>query len=671
MTVVAMEVDWVYPRYLQYERPKPPCSCAYDSVTVVEDPFAYSRIAFGDYALIPRSLYSEPPPKAQNNNNNNNKNNNKKKGKGASKAKAEPPKSDSEEVSDDLLCAWVVMTETKVKLQWQDGSIQEGILSKDLISRTNALDNDFWPQDIAVMRQGAYREHTRVVVQNVDAAERTCTVKFIDGGPERKVFQNAKGDEDKKQEAEEGDGDEEISVYDLQPLEELSVEPGDLVLRLHPGPASAASSSSSKEDPLDWLGVVMRLKDGLVCVNWLDGSKGECPPDDLFHVENDSEAEGEDDYYSDEEYDSDSASEEYDSDDSEDGVPLNDPLVELLYDRYFGQDDDDEEDIDSDEFDNNLVAGLAMGMMNLASYFQGRDGTCHNIDDLEELEEIVSDDEEDEPKKTIGIREIEEIDEVEESEENNEESEKKDDKKSKTPSSSSSSSSSAKEVTNTAAPPLSASSYTTSASPDEKKSLVVELFGAPQSLQPLFLELGHEKRHLYTKKEVVDHLWAYASKHKLGNKGNCKLDELLAKALFKKGQEPPEELPKKDLADLFLSKMTNFHEVNRGGLSDIRKGPVKPVVITLEQRQGGRKHITRITGLESFAVPAKELADELRSQCAASTSVKKIEGKVGGEEVMVQGLAVRQAGDHLVKKYEVPRKYIQNVDKSKTKKKGK
>jgi len=443
MTVVAMEVDWVYPRYLQYERPKPPCSCAYDSVTVVEDPFAYSRIAFGDYALIPRSLYSEPPPKAQNNNNNNNKNNNKKKGKGASKAKAEPPKSDSEEVSDDLLCAWVVMTETKVKLQWQDGSIQEGILSKDLISRTNALDNDFWPQDIAVMRQGAYREHTRVVVQNVDAAERTCTVKFIDGGPERKVFQNAKGDEDKKQEAEEGDGDEEISVYDLQPLEELSVEPGDLVLRLHPGPASAASSSSSKEDPLDWLGVVMRLKDGLVCVNWLDGSKGECPPDDLFHVENDSEAEGEDDYYSDEEYDSDSASEEYDSDDSEDGVPLNDPLVELLYDRYFGQDDDDEEDIDSDEFDNNLVAGLAMGMMNLASYFQGRDGTCHNIDDLEELEEIVSDDEEDEPKKTIGIREIEEIDEVEESEENNEESEKKDDKKSKTPSSSSSSSSSA------------------------------------------------------------------------------------------------------------------------------------------------------------------------------------------------------------------------------------
>ena len=227
----------------------------------------------------------------------------------------------------------------------------------------------------------------------------------------------------------------------------------------------------------------------------------------------------------------------------------------------------------------------------------------------------------------------------------------------------------AKANTNTAAPPLSTSSYTTSASPDEKKALVVELFGAPQSLQPLFLGLGQEKRHLYTKKEVVDFLWTYAHKENLGDKGACKLDELLQKALYKKGQEPPASLPKKELAELFLSKMTNFHEVNRGGYSEIKKGPVKPVVITLEQRQGGRKHITRVSGLESFAIPPKDLAEELRQQCAASTSVKNVEGKVGGVEVMVQGLAVRQAADHLVKKYEVPRKYIQNVDRTKAKKK--
>ena len=34
---------------------------------------------------------------------------------------------------------------------------KKGILAKDLLSRTNALDNDFWPEELAVIRQGAHR----------------------------------------------------------------------------------------------------------------------------------------------------------------------------------------------------------------------------------------------------------------------------------------------------------------------------------------------------------------------------------------------------------------------------------------------------------------------------------------------------------------------------------
>ena len=116
----------------------------------VEDPYAYCHFGFGDYALIPRSLYPEPsekvcpllcpfflfvsyqflfPPQPPNNNNNNNNNKKKKNRKGASKAEPQKP---NEEVTDDLLCAWVVMTETKVKIQWQDGSIQEGFSTHTL-----------------------------------------------------------------------------------------------------------------------------------------------------------------------------------------------------------------------------------------------------------------------------------------------------------------------------------------------------------------------------------------------------------------------------------------------------------------------------------------------------------------------------------------------------------
>ena len=65
-----------------------------------------------------------------------------------------------------------------------------------------------------------------MVVKSVDAEERTCTVKFIDGGSERKVFNDDTKKEDENKKGEEEGEDEEISVYDLQPLEELSLEPG-------------------------------------------------------------------------------------------------------------------------------------------------------------------------------------------------------------------------------------------------------------------------------------------------------------------------------------------------------------------------------------------------------------------------------------------------------------
>ena len=48
---------------------------------------------------------------------------------------------------------------------------------------------------------------------------------------------------------------------------------GDLVLRLHPAPnpSSSSSPSPSSSSPLDWIGIVDKLSDGMVLVNWLDG----------------------------------------------------------------------------------------------------------------------------------------------------------------------------------------------------------------------------------------------------------------------------------------------------------------------------------------------------------------------------------------------------------------
>lgn len=44
----------------------------------------------------------------------------------------------------------------------------------------------------------------------------------------------------------------------------------------------------------------------------------------------------------------------------------------------------------------------------------------------------------------------------------------------------------------------------------------------------------------------------------------------------------------------------------------VQKGEVKAIQVAMEDRQGGRKHLTRVWGLESFAVDPDELAGVLQ-----------------------------------------------------------
>jgi Translation initiation factor SUI1 len=53
----------------------------------------------------------------------------------------------------------------------------------------------------------------------------------------------------------------------------------------------------------------------------------------------------------------------------------------------------------------------------------------------------------------------------------------------------------------------------------------------------------------------------------------------------------------------------------------VKKGSIKKVVLALEDRQGGRKHITRITHVESFAIDPTELANVMQRKFQTSSSV--------------------------------------------------
>jgi len=116
--------------------------------------------------------------------------------------------------------------------------------------------------------------------------------------------------------------------------------------------------------------------------------------------------------------------------------------------------------------------------------------------------------------------------------------------------------------------------------------------------------------------------------------------------------------------------MQNYFETSRDGETEIKKGAVKPVQISVENRQG-RKFLTRLSGLEDFCISPDKLAQELKISCAASTSVQQLPAKGAGKEILIQGNVVSEVGEMLITQYQVSKKYIETKDSTKqqTKKK--
>ena len=71
----------------------------------------------------------------------------------------------------------------------------------------------------------------------------------------------------------------------------------------------------------------------------------------------------------------------------------------------------------------------------------------------------------------------------------------------------------------------------------------------------------------------------------------------------------------------------------------MRKGAIKPICISLEDRHGGQKHVLHVVGVESFGVDPDELAGVLARKLYAASWVSKLPGKAAdtGKEIALQG----------------------------------
>ena len=161
-------------------------------------------------------------------------------------------------------------------------------------------------------------------------------------------------------------------------------------------------------------------------------------------------------------------------------------------------------------------------------------------------------------------------------------------------------------------------------------------------LRPIF-EAAHgahlDKERLYTAPECEAALRAYAATHGLTTAAGgasadaadaISLDAFLAAGLFnKKEAVPTTALPAGDLADRLLARLTEHTLVRRtlpgGGVATaVKKGGPPKLTVSLEDRVGGRKHLTHISGgIEAFGLTASDLATVLQKRFKTSASVSR------------------------------------------------
>ncbi|KAL4852879.1 Eukaryotic translation initiation factor 2D [Chlorella vulgaris] len=191
-------------------------------------------------------------------------------------------------------------------------------------------------------------------------------------------------------------------------------------------------------------------------------------------------------------------------------------------------------------------------------------------------------------------------------------------------------------------------------------------YKAPSSLRPVFGEAGlKEKERLYNEEEVCTALAAYAAAQGLAapDGRSVRVDHLLQGALFnkKEGQEGA-AVPVADLRRRLLGKLQLHHRILRQGeqgvVEALRKGQVKPIIISAERRFG--RNITTVSHVESFALAADEMAGVFQRKFQTSCSVTKLPGKEEKDhEIMMQGDLLKQVAAFLTEQYGIPKELLE------------
>ncbi|KAK9323479.1 hypothetical protein V1517DRAFT_289326 [Lipomyces orientalis] len=176
----------------------------------------------------------------------------------------------------------------------------------------------------------------------------------------------------------------------------------------------------------------------------------------------------------------------------------------------------------------------------------------------------------------------------------------------------------------------------------------------------------------YSMSELRMILLEYIDKEELVNQKNPReimLNPVLASIITVSPK--PRSLPREALIDRFREISSPYYKIVREGEEErgmkLSRGKPPKIQILITMKQGHK--ITRITNLQTYKVDVHDLANELRTECASSTTVNKsVEGTSGGGqerlEIQVQGPQSKAAVD-VLERYGVKKVWIEIKDNTK------
>ena len=232
-----------------------------------------------------------------------------------------------------------------------------------------------------------------------------------------------------------------------------------------------------------------------------------------------------------------------------------------------------------------------------------------------------------------------------------------------------------------AASAASGSAAAESAAAPAQGSALIEvdtLYRSSSSLRPIFGDLlATNKERLLSEAEISVALRKYGVQNGLcpdGSDGKIVLDDTLCSGMYgkKEVEAAGTPVPFDDLLARLLSKMSLFTRlrITRAGSAVpeevLQKNAIKNIRITAEDRHAGRKHVTRVVGVEAFAIEPEELSSRIQKGYNTSCSVAVLPGKnETAKEVAAQGNLLTEVADMLRKTYGIPERYLEIISKLK------